>query len=142
MVGMFLWEGLGQEDLAWVSCPLPQLFLRDRAESSHTDSAFGKSHHLTADTLATDNLREDLLYTALECLQVSALVTMYSHEEDIDSAIEVFTQAIQWYQQYQASQTRGANVQESVLVFSSQSNSAFPVDVQLPELSSCGFGDG
>ncbi|XP_023780548.1 signal recognition particle subunit SRP72 [Cyanistes caeruleus] len=32
---------------------------------------------------------------------VSALVTMYSHEEDIDSAIEVFTQAIQWYQQYQ-----------------------------------------
>uniref|UniRef100_A0A8C8RYN7 Signal recognition particle subunit SRP72 n=1 Tax=Pelusios castaneus TaxID=367368 RepID=A0A8C8RYN7_9SAUR len=32
---------------------------------------------------------------------VSALVTMYSHEEDIDSAIEVFTQAIQWYQEYQ-----------------------------------------
>ncbi|NXT82251.1 SRP72 protein, partial [Zapornia atra] len=36
---------------------------------------------------------------------VSALVTMYSHEEDIDSAIEVFTQAIQWYQQFQASPT-------------------------------------
>ncbi|EPY86478.1 hypothetical protein CB1_000310003 [Camelus ferus] len=33
--------------------------------------------------------------------QVSALVTMYSHEEDIDSAIEVFTQAIQWYQNRQ-----------------------------------------
>ncbi|XP_056658636.1 signal recognition particle subunit SRP72 [Monodelphis domestica] len=32
---------------------------------------------------------------------VSALVTMYSHEEDIDSAIEVFTQAIQWYQNHQ-----------------------------------------
>nr|XP_048702823.1 signal recognition particle subunit SRP72 isoform X2 [Caretta caretta] len=32
---------------------------------------------------------------------VSALVTMYSHEEDIDSAIEVFTQAIQWHQGYQ-----------------------------------------
>lgn len=32
---------------------------------------------------------------------VSALVTMYSHEEDIDSAIEVFTQAIQWYQHHQ-----------------------------------------
>uniref|UniRef100_K7F522 Signal recognition particle subunit SRP72 n=1 Tax=Pelodiscus sinensis TaxID=13735 RepID=K7F522_PELSI len=32
---------------------------------------------------------------------VSALVTMYSHEEDIDSAIEVFTQAIQWYQENQ-----------------------------------------
>lgn len=45
------------------------------------------------------------------------MVTMYSHEEDIDSAIEVFTQAIQWYQQHQASQTRGANVEESVLDF-------------------------
>ncbi|XP_027692037.1 signal recognition particle subunit SRP72 isoform X1 [Vombatus ursinus] len=32
---------------------------------------------------------------------VSALVTMYSHEEDIDSAIEVFTQAIHWYQNHQ-----------------------------------------
>ncbi|XP_004416206.1 PREDICTED: signal recognition particle subunit SRP72 isoform X2 [Odobenus rosmarus divergens] len=32
---------------------------------------------------------------------VSAIVTMYSHEEDIDSAIEVFTQAIQWYQNHQ-----------------------------------------
>ncbi|XP_069482264.1 signal recognition particle subunit SRP72 [Ambystoma mexicanum] len=32
---------------------------------------------------------------------VSALVMMYSHEEDIDSAIEVFTQAIQWYQEHQ-----------------------------------------
>ncbi|XP_038615383.1 signal recognition particle subunit SRP72 [Tachyglossus aculeatus] len=32
---------------------------------------------------------------------VSALVTMYSHEEDIDSAIEVFAQAIQWYQDHQ-----------------------------------------
>ncbi|KAF7236498.1 Signal recognition particle subunit SRP72 [Varanus komodoensis] len=34
---------------------------------------------------------------------VSALVTMYSHEEDIDSAIEVLAQAIEWYQKYQAS---------------------------------------
>ncbi|NWT78035.1 SRP72 protein, partial [Lanius ludovicianus] len=41
---------------------------------------------------------------------VSALVTMYSHEEDIDSAIEVFTQAIQWYQQYQARTNRGCCV--------------------------------
>ncbi|XP_072351270.1 signal recognition particle subunit SRP72 isoform X1 [Scyliorhinus torazame] len=32
---------------------------------------------------------------------VSALVTMYSHEEDIDSAIEIFCQAIQWYQEHQ-----------------------------------------
>lgn len=127
----------------WPGYPVPyhSCFLGTE-QKTHTDSAFGKSHHLTADTLATDNLHEDLLYTALECLQVSALVTMYSHEEDIDSAIEVFTQAIQWYQQYQASQTRGANVQESVLVFSSQSNSAFPVDVQPQQLSSCGFGDG
>ncbi|NWR61050.1 SRP72 protein, partial [Bucorvus abyssinicus] len=45
---------------------------------------------------------------------VSALVTMYSHEEDIDSAIEVFTQAIQWYQQFQASQTRGDNPKSPV----------------------------
>ncbi|NXE74564.1 SRP72 protein, partial [Cochlearius cochlearius] len=45
---------------------------------------------------------------------VSALVTMYSHEEDIDSAIEVFTQAIQWYQQFQASQTRRANPKSPV----------------------------
>ncbi|NWW32218.1 SRP72 protein, partial [Panurus biarmicus] len=41
---------------------------------------------------------------------VSALVTMYSHEEDIDSAIEVFTQAIQWYQQYQARTNHGCSV--------------------------------
>ncbi|NXM89787.1 SRP72 protein, partial [Oenanthe oenanthe] len=45
---------------------------------------------------------------------VSALVTMYSHEEDIDSAIEVFTQAIQWYQHHQASQARGANPKSPV----------------------------
>ncbi|NWI57371.1 SRP72 protein, partial [Calyptomena viridis] len=45
---------------------------------------------------------------------VSALVTMYSHEEDIDSAIEVFTQAIQWYQQFQASEIRGANPKSPV----------------------------
>ncbi|XP_054843009.1 signal recognition particle subunit SRP72 [Eublepharis macularius] len=32
---------------------------------------------------------------------VSALVTMYSHEEDIDSAIEVLTQTIEWYQEFQ-----------------------------------------
>ncbi|GAA6092867.1 signal recognition particle subunit SRP72 [Tachysurus ichikawai] len=32
---------------------------------------------------------------------VSALVTMYTHEEDIDSAIDVFTQAIQYYQSEQ-----------------------------------------
>ncbi|XP_043915380.1 signal recognition particle subunit SRP72 [Protopterus annectens] len=32
---------------------------------------------------------------------VSALVTMYSHEEDIDSAIEVFNHAIQWYKKHE-----------------------------------------
>ncbi|KAM3867338.1 signal recognition particle subunit SRP72 [Diretmus argenteus] len=32
---------------------------------------------------------------------VSALVTMYTHEEDIDSAIDVFSQAIQFYQSKQ-----------------------------------------
>lgn len=34
-------------------------------------------------------------------MQISALVTMYTHEEDIDSAIDVFTQAIQYYQSKQ-----------------------------------------
>lgn len=33
--------------------------------------------------------------------QVSALVTMYSHEEDIDGAIDVFKQAIAHYQSEQ-----------------------------------------
>lgn len=33
--------------------------------------------------------------------QVSALVTMYSYEEDIDSAIDVFKQAIEHYQSEQ-----------------------------------------
>ncbi|KAK6493373.1 signal recognition particle subunit SRP72-like [Huso huso] len=32
---------------------------------------------------------------------ISALVTMYSHEEDIDSAIDVFSQGIQHYQKHQ-----------------------------------------
>ncbi|NP_001085964.1 signal recognition particle 72kDa S homeolog [Xenopus laevis] len=32
---------------------------------------------------------------------VSALVTMHSHDEDIDSAIEVFSNAISWYQENQ-----------------------------------------
>lgn len=32
---------------------------------------------------------------------VSALVTMHSHDEDIDSAIEVFNQSISWYQENQ-----------------------------------------
>lgn len=34
-------------------------------------------------------------------VQVSALVTLYTHEEDIDSAIDVFSQAIQYYQSKQ-----------------------------------------
>lgn len=37
----------------------------------------------------------------LLALQVSALVTMYSHEEDIDGAIDVFKQAIEHYQSEQ-----------------------------------------
>lgn len=39
-------------------------------------------------------------------LQVSALVTMYSHEEDIDSAIDVFKQAIEHYQSEQVCVSR------------------------------------
>lgn len=41
------------------------------------------------------------LNTWMYVMQVSALVTMYTHEEDIDSAIDVFTQAIQHYQSEQ-----------------------------------------
>ncbi|CAL8262053.1 unnamed protein product [Lota lota] len=45
---------------------------------------------------------------------VSALVSMYSHEEDIDSAIEVFSQAIQHYQTQQSgSPTHLALVREA-----------------------------
>uniref|UniRef100_A0A8C4Z575 Signal recognition particle subunit SRP72 n=1 Tax=Gadus morhua TaxID=8049 RepID=A0A8C4Z575_GADMO len=45
---------------------------------------------------------------------VSALVSMYSHEEDIDSAIEVFSQAIQYYQSQQSgSPTHLALVREA-----------------------------
>ncbi|KAL6475938.1 hypothetical protein MHYP_G00144370 [Metynnis hypsauchen] len=36
---------------------------------------------------------------------VSALVTMYTHEEDLDSAIDVFSQAIQYYQSEQPGST-------------------------------------
>uniref|UniRef100_A0A8C5BG61 Signal recognition particle subunit SRP72 n=1 Tax=Gadus morhua TaxID=8049 RepID=A0A8C5BG61_GADMO len=46
--------------------------------------------------------------------KVSALVSMYSHEEDIDSAIEVFSQAIQYYQSQQSgSPTHLALVREA-----------------------------
>uniref|UniRef100_A0A667XR41 Signal recognition particle subunit SRP72 n=1 Tax=Myripristis murdjan TaxID=586833 RepID=A0A667XR41_9TELE len=45
---------------------------------------------------------------------VSALVTMYSHEEDIDSAIDIFSQAIQHYQSKQpGSATHLALVREA-----------------------------
>ncbi|KAM8962309.1 signal recognition particle subunit SRP72 [Pelodytes ibericus] len=45
---------------------------------------------------------------------VSALVTMHSHDEDIDSAIEVFTQAISWYQKNQPnSQTHLSLIREA-----------------------------
>ncbi|CAB1337310.1 unnamed protein product [Coregonus sp. 'balchen'] len=45
--------------------------------------------------------REKQHSKAIELLQISALVTMYNHEEDIDSAIDVFSQAIQHYQSEQ-----------------------------------------
>ncbi|ROL41099.1 Signal recognition particle subunit SRP72 [Anabarilius grahami] len=45
--------------------------------------------------------REKQHNKAIELLQISALVTMYTHEEDIDSAIDVFSQAIQYYQSEQ-----------------------------------------
>ncbi|XP_072553821.1 signal recognition particle subunit SRP72 [Paramormyrops kingsleyae] len=51
-------------------------------------------------TKACDILRsiEDFRYKPG---MISALVTMYSHEEDIDSAIDVLSQAIQYYQRTQ-----------------------------------------
>ncbi|XDV37751.1 hypothetical protein PO909_007307 [Leuciscus waleckii] len=45
--------------------------------------------------------REKQHSKAIELLQISALVTMYTHEEDIDSAIDTFSQAIQYYQKEQ-----------------------------------------
>lgn len=43
--------------------------------------------------------KEYIQVMCLFCLlQVSALVTMYAHEEDIDSAIDIFSQSIQYYQ--------------------------------------------
>lgn len=41
--------------------------------------------------------------------QISALVTMYTHEEDIDSAIDTFSQAIQYYQSEQVNASDGGS---------------------------------
>ncbi|XP_048451829.1 signal recognition particle subunit SRP72 isoform X2 [Rhincodon typus] len=54
---------------------------------------------------AAQHCREKQHTKAIQLLEVSALVTMYSHEEDIDSAIEIFCQAIQWYQEHQPNTT-------------------------------------
>uniref|UniRef100_A0A8C9XZ82 Signal recognition particle subunit SRP72 n=1 Tax=Sander lucioperca TaxID=283035 RepID=A0A8C9XZ82_SANLU len=43
----------------------------------------------------------ELLQVEITNAAISALVTMYSHEEDIDSAIEIFKQAIEHYQSEQ-----------------------------------------
>lgn len=45
-------------------------------------------------------------FNASQLLQISALVTMYSHEEDIDGAIDVFKQAIEHYQSEQVRTSR------------------------------------
>lgn len=48
-----------------------------------------------------DSWFNDFVWFIFFSTQVSALVTMYSHEEDIDSAIDVFKQAIGHYQSEQ-----------------------------------------
>ncbi|XP_038868030.1 signal recognition particle subunit SRP72-like isoform X1 [Salvelinus namaycush] len=81
--------------------------LLQRFSDQHPDSASGikltmAQLYLTQGhvTKACDILRsiEDFKHKQG---MISALVTMYSHEEDIDSAIDVFSQAIQYYQSEQ-----------------------------------------
>lgn len=59
---------------------------------------------------------------ALLVLQVSALVTMYSHEEDLDGAIDVFKQAIEHYRSQQVC-PRGLVSTFAVLTAESEENS-------------------
>uniref|UniRef100_A0A8C8JEN3 Signal recognition particle subunit SRP72 n=1 Tax=Oncorhynchus tshawytscha TaxID=74940 RepID=A0A8C8JEN3_ONCTS len=81
--------------------------LLQRFSDQHPDSASGikltmAQLYLTQGhvTKACDILRsiEDFKHKQG---MISALVSMYSHEEDIDSAIDVFSQAIQYYQSEQ-----------------------------------------
>uniref|UniRef100_A0A2R9AMT8 Signal recognition particle subunit SRP72 n=1 Tax=Pan paniscus TaxID=9597 RepID=A0A2R9AMT8_PANPA len=56
-------------------------------------------------TMAQLKISQGNIYKSIEELKqkpgmVSAFVIMYSHEEDIDSAIEVFTHTIQWCQNH------------------------------------------
>ncbi|TFK01496.1 GTPase HRas [Platysternon megacephalum] len=81
--------------------------LQDFAEQSPADSAQIKLTMAQLKIAQGSVTKACIILRSIEELKhkpgmVSALVTMYSHEEDIDSAIEVFTQAIQWYQEYQA----------------------------------------
>lgn len=50
---------------------------------------------------SANHMIDSVLSSVFHLLQISALVTMYSHEEDIDSAIDVLSQAIQYYQREQ-----------------------------------------
>ncbi|XP_030398661.1 LOW QUALITY PROTEIN: signal recognition particle subunit SRP72-like [Gopherus evgoodei] len=80
--------------------------LQDFAEQSPADSAQIKLTMAQLKIAQGSVTKACIILRSIEELKhkpgmVSALVTMYSHEEDIDSAIEVFTQAIQWYQEYQ-----------------------------------------
>ncbi|XP_053885939.1 signal recognition particle subunit SRP72 isoform X2 [Malaclemys terrapin pileata] len=80
--------------------------LQDFAEQSPADSAQIKLTMAQLKIAQGSVTKACIILRSIEELKhkpgmVSALVTMYSHEEDIDSAIEVFTQAIHWYQEYQ-----------------------------------------
>uniref|UniRef100_A0A673XUB0 Signal recognition particle subunit SRP72 n=1 Tax=Salmo trutta TaxID=8032 RepID=A0A673XUB0_SALTR len=73
--------------------------LLQRFSDQHPDSASGikltmAQLYLTQGKLLFPN-------PSFFCHWISALVSMYSHEEDIDSAIDVFSQAIQYYQSEQ-----------------------------------------
>uniref|UniRef100_A0A8C8JLV7 Signal recognition particle subunit SRP72 n=1 Tax=Oncorhynchus tshawytscha TaxID=74940 RepID=A0A8C8JLV7_ONCTS len=76
--------------------------LLQRFSDQHPDSASGIKLTMAQLylTQACDILRsiEDFKHKQG---MISALVSMYSHEEDIDSAIDVFSQAIQYYQSEQ-----------------------------------------
>ncbi|RXN28369.1 signal recognition particle subunit SRP72-like protein [Labeo rohita] len=81
--------------------------LLQRFSDKHPESAFGIKLTMAQLYLTQGHVTKacDILKSIEEFKykpgMISALVTMYTHEEDIDSAIDVFTQAIQYYQSEQ-----------------------------------------
>ncbi|KAI2657145.1 Signal recognition particle subunit SRP72 [Labeo rohita] len=81
--------------------------LLQRFSDKHPESAFGIKLTMAQLYLTQGHVTKacDILKSIEEFKykpgMISGLVTMYTHEEDIDSAIDVFTQAIQYYQSEQ-----------------------------------------